>query len=1062
MDWQWRVGRASNYGGAGDPWTIHAGSCSYQYLDPSVNKGWDVAALADAVSDYAGSCGRCYEVGCQPMHLTDGYGAGLDRTDVCYDSNQTVTLMITDTCPCNYPPNYYSNKRWCCGDYYHFDISSWTFEKLAERKYGVIGIRYREVPCDYCPDNEAQLPAGQSPSAPVQAPPSGWSSSQDKRPAAKMCAQGPSNNQQQSSPSPGGNSAPQPGSFTNLAGLFGGSSFLSTFQDISYNLRNSWTVKGPDGQNSYCGVLDGWVPDRHSNIYRWEIERLEPWELAHGALPAALAYYIADADEPAAVRLAAWLLYLRSRCRQQHGSDIWLSWLHLLPQPHSITSPGGWTRQELQQLQVEPLQAVFDVDDAALKTCAAAAFAAFPQQVPGVQLADAGGCYVIKASRPVTAGAELTISYSPPSGITSLDYLTSWGFTCGCQPLDLALPLHEAQMVVMVVQIDRQLLMLLLLMTASASSGLAEDGSVSSGAASASIATQEADLSIWTGGNGYGSNRRACAAVKRASAAPALWPVMGQCCTQFGVCQPDDSKYCAEVPTCQPDISSSTSRACRANIAGLKRRVRRYKLIATEGTRAPDGYPRTVILLNGQFPGPTLTAEVGDRIIITFTNHMNSSASIHMHGMLQRTSNTQDGAVPITQRDVLPGGTFVYNYIADAPGTYWYHSHYLTQYTDGLKGNLLITDPTARKYAAEPVLEVSDWYHVNSSTVVKDAMYNHVFLKANSTLINGVGQSSSCGKSCKYAMVRGFASSCDNPRMRMRIINSGGGSIFNVSIDDHRMIVVAADGVSYKGFEVGSLQINAGQRYDVLVCSRKPSSYLSRKPVWIRAGIQDFTTVDTFSLAVLYFTQQAPASLPTSQAVYEGPALTIGDVSDAVNPNTLQPAVVPPPATRTVRYTISFFGEYLNGVNGLYGHLNNISLQMSPFAPSLLERYSNNPEGLPAPEPINSGLGWHIIHIKEGDVIDVILDNEDAGEHPMHLHGHWFWVIGFGKPFEGPYRGQELHPSVIRDTATIANKSWLAIRFIADNPGAWILHCHIDKHLAMGMGIIFQETVGAT
>jgi hypothetical protein len=81
-----------------------------------------------------------------------------------------------------------------------------------------------------------------------------------------------------------------------------------------------------------------------------------------------------------------------------------------------------------------------------------------------------------------------------------------------------------------------------------------------------------------------------------------------------------------------------------------------------------------------------------------------------------------------------------------------------------------------------------------------------------------------------------------------------------------------------------------------------------------------------------------------------------------------------------VRYTISFSEEYLKGVNGLYGHLNNISLQMSPFAPSLLERYSHNPEGLGPPAPINSGLGWHIIPIKEGDVVDVILDNEDAGE----------------------------------------------------------------------------------
>jgi hypothetical protein len=160
---------------------------------------------------------------------------------------------------------------------------------MADRKYGVIGIRYREVPCDYCPDNEAQLPAGQSASTPVQAAPSGWSPSLDKRPSAKMCGHGSSNNGKQSSPRPGqqsspidqaqqqgsqsadsqsskqplslqsgGESAPQPSSSIDLGRLFGSNSFLKDFQDISYNIRNSWTVERPDGQISYCGILDGW------------------------------------------------------------------------------------------------------------------------------------------------------------------------------------------------------------------------------------------------------------------------------------------------------------------------------------------------------------------------------------------------------------------------------------------------------------------------------------------------------------------------------------------------------------------------------------------------------------------------------------------------------------------------------------------------------------------------------------------------------------------------------------------------------------------------------------
>lgn len=75
-----------------------AAGCNYKYLDPTVNKGWDVAALPDAVHDYKGSCGRCYEIGCAPMHLKDGYGTGLDRSHVCFDTTKTVVVMITDSC----------------------------------------------------------------------------------------------------------------------------------------------------------------------------------------------------------------------------------------------------------------------------------------------------------------------------------------------------------------------------------------------------------------------------------------------------------------------------------------------------------------------------------------------------------------------------------------------------------------------------------------------------------------------------------------------------------------------------------------------------------------------------------------------------------------------------------------------------------------------------------------------------------------------------------------------------------------------------------------------------
>jgi hypothetical protein len=56
---------------------------------------------------------KCKEVRCKPLVFKDGYGAELDRKEVCYDPAASVVVMITDTCPCHYPGNAYSNKRWC-------------------------------------------------------------------------------------------------------------------------------------------------------------------------------------------------------------------------------------------------------------------------------------------------------------------------------------------------------------------------------------------------------------------------------------------------------------------------------------------------------------------------------------------------------------------------------------------------------------------------------------------------------------------------------------------------------------------------------------------------------------------------------------------------------------------------------------------------------------------------------------------------------------------------------------------------------------------------------------
>lgn len=83
------------------------------------------------------------------MGFKDGYGAWLDRYD-CYNDYASVVVMVTDTCPCYYPSNYNSNKRWCCGDMYHLDMSVWAYEKVSSRVVESLKCKWHLQLCNHC------------------------------------------------------------------------------------------------------------------------------------------------------------------------------------------------------------------------------------------------------------------------------------------------------------------------------------------------------------------------------------------------------------------------------------------------------------------------------------------------------------------------------------------------------------------------------------------------------------------------------------------------------------------------------------------------------------------------------------------------------------------------------------------------------------------------------------------------------------------------------------------------------------------------------------------------
>lgn len=119
--------------------------------------------------------------------------------------------------------------------------------------------------------------------------------------------------------------------------------------------------------------------------------------------------------------------------------------------------------------------------------------------------------------------------------------------------------------------------------------------------------------------------------------------------------------------------------------------TRSYYFIIERGYKAPDGVNKSVILVNGSFPGPTITANWGDLINVTVENRIaDEGTSLHWHGFLQKETPWFDGAPGIQQCPIAPGSTFTYSFRADLYGTSWYHSHFSSQYADGLLGPIVV------------------------------------------------------------------------------------------------------------------------------------------------------------------------------------------------------------------------------------------------------------------------------------------------------------------------------------------------------------------------------------
>ncbi|XP_033112326.1 laccase-2-like [Anneissia japonica] len=519
-----------------------------------------------------------------------------------------------------------------------------------------------------------------------------------------------------------------------------------------------------------------------------------------------------------------------------------------------------------------------------------------------------------------------------------------------------------------------------------------------------------------------------------------------------------------------------------------------------------NGVERPVMVVNRALPGPTIEVCEGDTIEVQVTNNLDNAEglSLHWHGLHAIDAPYMDGVSMITQCPITSQSSFLYTFNANPPGTHWWHSHAGMQRADGLFGPLIVKKPKSgdtysRLYDYdEHVLLVNDWLH--ELTIERFSKYHHSIgsNSADSILINGKGIYKTLTKGNSEANTpREMFTVKQGKRYRFRTIN---GAITNcalkISVDEHRITMIASDGAEIDKEETDSFIIYAGERYDfVLYAKQSINNY------WIRVnGVEGCSKL--YELAILRY-EGAPDGNPSGLDGYDPQiGTTVNALSDDIKPAHDDDITIRQLTSRDeddVAFSREADKTFYIGMD--FSAVNNIHFNQPDFYPVSSSRITYSPQlnhisfAFPSSPPLsqcgdipkgtfcsedtftklNKNCSAEFcqcaqtINVTLNEVVELVVVNEGKNfdvSHPMHLHGQYFRVIGFEKLGKSTTVDQvkemdkngnlrrEPHLSLKKDTVIVPDGGYVILRFHATNPGWWFFHCHLEFHVEIGMALI--------
>lgn len=463
----------------------------------------------------------------------------------------------------------------------------------------------------------------------------------------------------------------------------------------------------------------------------------------------------------------------------------------------------------------------------------------------------------------------------------------------------------------------------------------------------------------------------------------------------------------------------------------------------------PDGVKeRPVIGFNNSWPLPTLRVKTGDRVQLYLTNGFDDrNTSLHFHGMFQNGTSQMDGPEMVSQCPIAPGDTMLYNFtVENQVGTYWYHSHTAGQYGDGMRGVFIIEEKNKSDYPfdfdEEVTLPIGEWYHSTADELMPKFLNRY-----NPTGAEPIPQNTLFNETRNNTW-----EVQPNTTYFVRLVNVGGFVSQYVWMEDHEFTVVAVDGVYVKPNTTSMIYITIAQRYDVLITTKDSTDKNYAFMNSIDTDMLDVIPDDLIINSTNSITYDSNADKPEENVV---------DAWDFLDDFYLQPVSKEKILDDSdQQIVIDVVMDNLgNGVN--YAFFNNITY-VAPKVPVLAT-------ALDAGEYATNEMVYGNINpfvLQKDSVVDIVLNNNDTGKHPFHLHGHVFQVIARGagvpddepiEPFDANNPPEFPEYPMIRDTVYVNPQSYIVLRFKADNPGVWFFHCHIEWHLEQGLAIVLIE-----